>query len=145
MLEQLLLYVHTMSLALWFGGLFGYVLIVWPAIAAVEAPAFPRTLYATIGTRTAPWIYLAMGGTIGSFLLYWVLGYFNGAALIPLLYLAVLVALVANNVVGSTRTWPMIMLAPDDKARTIWGGFRVRMAVSLALGLSCLSLTILYW
>ena len=39
-----LIYVHLLSLTLWFGGLFGYVAIVWPAFLREADGAFPRDL-----------------------------------------------------------------------------------------------------
>ena len=51
-----LIYVHLLSLTLWFGGLFGYVAIVWPAILSEADGAFPRDLLVRITVRTAPWI-----------------------------------------------------------------------------------------
>src|ERR1700750_605118 len=58
--SAVLIYAHVISLSLWFGGLFGYVVIVWPAMTSDVDGAFPRALLARIAMRTAPWIYLAM-------------------------------------------------------------------------------------
>lgn len=141
MLLSLIGYTHAMSLALWFAGLFGYVVIVWPAILKVHDPALPRDVLVQIGTMTAPWIYLAMASVLGSFLLYWAL-----SDVIPtvagVIYLIVLLGLVGNNIYGSLRAWPTIMMAPDAVAWAAWKAFYLRMFVSMVIGLSALSLTI---
>jgi hypothetical protein len=141
---SLLAYVHVMSLALWFGGLFGYVVIVWPVILRAGAPVLPRSLLASIATRTALWIYLAMASALLSGFSYWYLG----AAAIPrgaaAVYFSVLLALVANNMFGSLRSWPAIMLAPDAMAWSAWRAFYGRMAISMVLGLSCFSAGVLW-
>lgn len=141
MLLSLIGYVHAMSLALWFCGLFGYVMIVWPSIFKVHAPALPRDILVQIGTATAPWIYLAMVCALGSFLLYWALSD-DIPATLGLIYLVVLLLLIANNLYGSFRAWPTIMMAPDQEARAAWKAFYIRMFVSMVVGLSALSVTI---
>lgn len=140
MIETLAGYVHAMSLALWFGGLFGYVMIVWPQILRAAAPDLPRALLVSIGTRTAPWIYLAMASALGSFLLFWALTDIPLRAALP--YLLVLLGLIANNVYGSLRAWPTIMMAPDAEASAAWSAFFLRMAISMVVGLGLLSLTL---
>lgn len=144
LLVDVLLYSHVVSQALWVGGLFGYVLIVWPAILRDADGAFPRALLAQIAMRTAPWIYLAMGSALVSFLLLWAMR----ALAVPLGYLlvygAVLTVLVANNVYGTVTAWPRIMLLPRAQAVAEWSWFRVRMATALALGLTTFSSAIVY-
>ena len=129
-----LIYVHVTSLALWFGGLFSYVAIVWPAIMS-DTEAFPRTVLARIGMRTAPWIYLGMSVAVLSLAGLWMM---DGIATpTPWLatYTLLLTALVANNVYGSAVAWPRIMLLPQSLARREWFWFRVRMSASLIVGL----------
>ena len=67
------IYVHVISLSLWFGGLFGYVIVVWPAIMSEADGGFLRALLARIAMRTAPWIYLAMASALLSFVAIWVM------------------------------------------------------------------------
>ena len=100
------IYVHLVSLALWLGGLFGYVAIVWPAIMSEADGAFPRAILARIAMRTGPWIYLA-------------------------------------NVYGSVAAWPRIMLLPQRLVGREWVWFRVRMIVSLVVGLILYSVAII--
>lgn len=141
MLAEIIVYLHIMSLALWFGALFGYLVIVWPAAMDVADGAFPRNLLVRIGMLTAPWIYLAMFTALATLGSYWFLGYGSGTPI--LLYLAVLSALVANNVYGSLSAWPRIMISPDGAARKAWFWFRVRMGLSLVAGLSLLSIGVI--
>ena len=143
MIKLLAGYIHAMSLALWFGGLFGYVTIVWPELLRAHAPDLPRGILAGIGSRTAPWIYLAMVSGFLSLVVYWAVSdpTFSGWAWG--LYFAVLLGLIANNLYGSFRAWPTIMLAPDEIARAAWRSFYLRMALSLVPGAVALSLTLL--
>ena len=137
-----LVYLHLLSLTLWFGGLFGYVAIVWPAVLAEAGGAFPRDLLVRIAVRTAPWIYLGMSSALLSFLGIWMMG---GPA--PAVWMAgygmLLTALVANNVYGTLVAWPRIMFAPERIARREWFWFRVRMTVSLVVGLGLYSLAVI--
>lgn len=142
MFAETLRYLHITSLALWFGGLFGYVMIVWPSIFSTEQPAFPRQLLTAISVRTAPWIYLAMGSALISLLLYFAFGLLQAPIQLKLLYLVILMLLIANNVYGSVVAWPRIMLTPDKGARKSWRYFYLRMVISLVLGLTLLSLAI---
>ena len=108
-----LTYVHVLALSLWFGGLFGYVVIVWPAIMSDAGDTFPRALLAGI--------WMMDGGTGVS----WMAGYG-----------LLLIALVANNAYGTIVAWPRIMLQPQSAARNEWYRFRVRMTISLVVGLA---------
>jgi hypothetical protein len=139
----LLIYLHVISLSLWFGGLFGYVVIVWPALMSEADHDFPRALLARIGMRTAPWIYLGMSTALLTLAVLWIVG--GVAARTPWMvgYSTLLVALVANNVYGSTVAWPRIMLLPRSIARHEWFWFRVRMSVSLVVGLALYSAAII--
>jgi hypothetical protein len=139
-----LLYGHLISLSLWFGGLFGYVLIVWPSIMREADGEFPRALLARIAMATAPWIYVAMVSALACFAAIWVIGGVPVAASWMTAYIIVLVALVANNVYGTVAAWPRIMLLPRKRAQQEWYWFRVRMGVSLVAGLGLYSLAILY-
>jgi len=131
----LLTYLHVLSLSLWFGGLFGYLVIVWPAIMSEAGDEFPRDLLVRIAVRTAPWIYMAMVTALLTFVAIWVM---DGGA--PDAWMAVygvlLIALVANNVYGTRVAWPRIMFRPESAVRREWYWFRVRMTVSLAIGLT---------
>lgn len=130
-----LIYVHLLSLTLWFGGLFGYVAIVWPAILSEADGAFPRDLLVRIAVRTAPWIYLGMSSAFLSFLGIWVMGGVPAPSVLFAVYGVLLAALVANNVYGTLVAWPRIMFAPERVARREWFWFRVRMTASLVIGL----------
>ena len=146
-----LIYVHILSLSLWFGGLFGYVAVVWPAILVEADGTFPRALLARIGMRTAPWIYLGMSAAALSLAGIWVMD--DAGARTPWLawartpwlvaYTLLLTALVANNVYGSVVAWPRIMLLPQRLVRREWFWFRVRMSVSLVVGLLLYSVAII--
>jgi len=129
-------YVHLLSLTLWFGGLFGYVAIVWPAILSEADGAFPRDLLVRIAVRTAPWIYLGMSSALLSFLGIWVMGGVSAPAVLIAAYGVMLTVLVANNVYGTLVAWPRIMFAPERVARREWFWFRLRMTVSLVVGLA---------
>jgi uncharacterized membrane protein len=143
MLLKTLIYLHVMSLSLWFGGLFGYVVMVWPAIMSDAEGTFPRAILARIGMRTAPWIYLAMAAALLSLAGIWVTG--GVAAQQPWIagYSLLLAALVANNVYGTTVAWPRIMLLPQQSAGREFFWFRVRMGVALVVGLFLYSAAII--
>jgi uncharacterized membrane protein len=138
-----LIYLHVISLSLWFGGLFGYVVIVWPALMTEADGEFPRSILARIGMRTAPWIYLGMSPALLT--LAAALTVDGAVAPTPWMvaYSLVLAALVANNVYGSAVAWPRIMLLPRTIARREWFWFRVRMSVSLVVGLALYSAAII--
>ena len=137
------IYVHLFSLALWFGGLFGYVAIVWPAIMSEADGAFPRAILARIAMRTGPWIYLGMSAAVSSLAGLWLMG--DLAVRTPWLatYTVLLAVLVANNVYGSVVAWPRIMLLPRRLVDREWFWFRVRMIVSLVVGLILYSVAII--
>jgi uncharacterized membrane protein len=135
-------YVHVISLSLWFGGLFGYVVIVWPAIISEANGDFPRALLARIAMRTAPWIYLAMASAVASLVAIWLLDPVPIRAPWMLAYALLLTALVANNVYGTLVAWPRIMLLPGRSAATEWSRFRWRMSVALVLGLTLYSVAV---
>ena len=130
-----LTYLHVVALSLWFGGLFGYLVIVWPVITRDAGDELPRGLLAGIAVRTAPWIYLAMATALVSLAAAWAMG---GGVRAPWMagYTLLLLALVANNVYGTVVAWPRLMFAPEPAAKREWHWFRVRMAVSLAIGLT---------
>jgi uncharacterized membrane protein len=140
---EALIYMHVASFALWFGGLFGYVVIVWPAIMSESNGKFPRALLARIGMRTAPWIYVAMVSALLTFMAVWLMNGVRVPGLWMLLYGVLMVGLIANNVYGSVVAWPRIMLLPLGKAVQEWFWFRVRMSVALAVGLSLFSVAII--
>ena len=137
------IYLHVISLALWFGGLFGYVFMVWPAIMSHADGSFPRDLLVTIAVRTAPWIYLAMACVVASFLLVWLMG--GGAMAAPWMgvYGLLLIGLVANNLYGTFVAWPRMMWLDEPGARRTWFWFRVRMTVALAIGLVLFSVAVI--
>lgn len=143
LIGDFLVYAHVMSLALWFGGLFGYVFIVWPAAFKTAAPTFPRTVLAEIASRTAPWIYLAMAGVLFSYVLWWILGFSLWGTREMIAYFLVICLLIGNNVYGSLKAWPTIMMAPEPNARNAWKSYYARMAISLVIGLASFSLTII--
>jgi hypothetical protein len=130
-----LVVLHLTALALWVGWLFGYVAVVWPAIMNEAEGRFPRALLVGIGMRTAPWIYLAMASALLSLIALWVMD--AAAARQPgiVAYTLALTALVANNVYGTVVSWPRVMLLPRRRAAAEWFWFRVRMTVSLVVGL----------
>lgn len=128
-------YLHVLALSLWFGGLFGYLVIVWPAIMSDAGDAFPRALLASIAMRTAPWIYLAMATALVSLAGIWMLDDETPVSWIAG-YSVLLIALVANNVYGTRVAWPRIMLLPRSVAGREWYWFRVRMTISLVVGLA---------
>jgi hypothetical protein len=138
-----LTYVHVTSLTLWFGGLFGYVVIVWPALTSHADGAFPRAILARIAMRTAPWIYLGMSTAVLSLAGLWVTDGAEAGTPWTAAYGLVLAVLVANNVYGTVVAWPRIMLLPGSTARRAWFWFRVRMSVSLVAGLALYSMAIL--
>jgi len=137
-----LVYLHLLSLTLWFGGLFGYVAIVWPAIMREADGAFPRTILVMIAVRTAPWIYLGMSTALVTLL---GIGLMNSVAAVQWLvgYGLLLIVLVANNVYGTMVAWPRIMFAPEKAARREWFWFRVRMTASLVVGLGLYSAAVI--
>jgi len=139
-----LMVVHVVSLSLWFGGLFGYVMIVWPAIMKESDGEFPRALLARIAMLTAPWIYLAMATALLTFVAMWAIGGVNLAGALLAAYGIVLAALVANNMYGTVVAWPRIMLLPRSRATREWFWFRVRMSVSLLVGLTLYSAAVIY-
>jgi len=130
-----LTYLHLAALSLWFGGLFGYVLIVWPAILSQAGERFPRDLLVGIAVRTAPWIYLGMATALLTLAAVWLMGGGVGALWMAG-YSALLIALVANNVYGTIVAWPRMMFAPERAARREWHWFRLRMTISLVIGLA---------
>ena len=138
-----LIYAHVISLSLWFGGLFGYVVIVWPAIMSEADDAFPRAILARIAMRTAPWIYLGMLIALLSLAGVWVMDGVAARSAWLLGYGVLLSILVANNVYGSVVAWPRIMLLPRRSAGRAWFWFRVRMGLSLVAGLVLHSAAIL--
>lgn len=142
-LLAVLIYVHLLSLTLWFGGLFGYVAIVWPAILCEADGAFPRDLLVRIAVRTAPWVYLGMSSAFLSFLGIWVMGGVSAPFVLLAAYGVLLAALVGNNVYGTLVAWPRIMFAPERVARREWFWFRVRMTASLVLGLGLHGIAVL--
>jgi len=129
-----LTYLHVLALSLWFGGLFGYVFIVWPAIMSEAGEEFPRGLLVGIAVRTAPWIYMAMATALLSLAAIWVMGG-GGRTFWMAGYGVLLIALVANNVYGTMVAWPRMMFAPERAARKEWYWFRLRMTISLVVGL----------
>jgi hypothetical protein len=133
---QILMYAHLTSLALWLGGLFGYVVIVWPAIMSDATGRFPRSLLAGIAMRTAPWIYSAMGLALLTFVVIGVTGSIGIHRAWIVAYGLLLSALVGNNVYGSMVAWPRMMLLPMKSAGQVWFWFRVRMTVALVVGLA---------
>ena len=136
---QLLIGLHLLALGLWMGGLFGYVVIVWPAIIGEGNGRFPRSLLAAIAMRTAPWIYAAMGCALLTFAAVWL----SGALMVQGVWIAsyglLLTTLAGNNVYGTVAAWPRIMLLPSPDARQEWFWFRVRMSASLGIGLALYS------
>src|SRR5438128_12207605 len=110
--NEVLIYAHLISLTLWFGGLFGYVVIVWPAITSDANGAFPRALLGRIAMRTAPWIYLGMSTALLSLVGLWVMDGVAAQRSWMVGYSLVLTVLVANNVYGTAVAWPRIMLLP---------------------------------
>jgi uncharacterized membrane protein len=137
------IYLHVISLALWFGGLFGYLFMVWPAVMSHADGSFPRDVLVTIAIRTAPWIYVAMASAVASFLLVWLMGGVAVRAPWMVVYGLLLISLVANNLYGTFIAWPRIMWLDDPDAIREWFWFRVRMSVSLAVGLALYSVAVI--
>ena len=133
---QVLMYAHLTALALWLGGLFGYVVIVWPAILSDATGRFPRALLAGIAMRTAPWIYSAMGLALLTFA---AIG-LTGSIGVPHSWIAayglLLITLIGNNLYGTIVAWPRMMLLPTKIAGQVWFWFRMRMIVALVVGLA---------
>ena len=96
-------YLHILALSLWFGGLFGYVVIVWPAIMSEAGDAFPRELLVRVAVGTAPWIYMGMATALLSLAGFWAMGGGPRATWMAG-YSVLLTALVANNV-GTEPRW----------------------------------------
>jgi uncharacterized membrane protein len=138
-----LIYLHVLSMSLWFGSLFGYVVIVWPAIMSEAEGEFPRAILARIAMRTAPWIYLGMSTALLSLVGVWAMDGLAAQRTWMVGYGALLAALAGNNVYGSIVAWPRIMLLPQNIARKEWFWFRVRMTVSLVVGLALYSAAII--
>jgi uncharacterized membrane protein len=138
-----LVYLHVISLSLWFGGLFAYLVIVWPALMIDTDGEFPRAILARIAVRTASWIYLGMSTALVSLAAIWIID--GAAARTPWMvgYSLLLMALVANNVYGSVVAWPRIMLQPQRVAAREWFWLRVRMRVALVVGLTLYSAAII--
>ena len=107
----------------------------WPAVLSEAGDAFPRDMLVRIAGGTAPWIYMGMTTAVLSLAAIWAMGGGPGATWMAG-YSVLLIALVANNVYGTKVAWPRIMFAPERVARTAWHWFRVRMAISLAVGLA---------
>ena len=133
---HLLICLHVISLGLWVGGLFGYVVIVWPAIIRDANGKFPRSLLAVIAMRTAPWIYAAMGCALLTFAAIWLRGGIVVQRFWIVSYGLLLTTLVGNNVYGTVTAWPRMMLLPFAGARQEWFWFRVRMGTSLGIVLT---------
>jgi uncharacterized membrane protein len=131
-----LIYAHILSLTLWFGGLFGYVVIVWPAIISEANGEFPRALLAGIAMRTAPWIYLSMALALLSLGALWMRDAVPAPGPWVVAYTLLLIGLIVNNVYGTVVAWPRIMLLPQRNAGQEWFWFRVRMSVALVIGLA---------
>ena len=133
---------HVFSITFWFGGLFAYVLLVWPAVFADAGASFPRALLCRIAMRTGPLIYLAMAGAMASGLLLAM----TGAPLFTktgyFMYLGLLSLPMLNNVYGSVASWPAIMMRPERTARRAWRAFHLRMTASLVLGIALIALFI---
>jgi hypothetical protein len=141
---QILAYVHLMALSLWMGGLFGYLVIVWPAIMSDGSGRFPRALLAAIAMRTAPWIYAAMAAALATFVAISLIDTVRPDRFVSVVYAFVLIALIGNNVYGTVVAWPRMMLLPFEIARREWFWFRVRMGVALVAGLGLYSTAVYY-
>jgi hypothetical protein len=102
----------------------------------------PRSLLAAIAIRTAPWIYMAMASALLTFAVLCLMDATGIGRSTTLVYGLLLVALVANNVYGTVFAWPRIMVLPSQSAGQEWFWFRVRMSVSLAVGLTLYSAAI---
>ena len=143
MLVNVVIYLHVMSLALWFGGLFAYVAMVWPALTGESVSGFPRAMLVAIGVRTAPWIYLAMSSALVTFGAHcWLGGLDDYPLWLGGFYGLVLVALIGNNVYGSLVGWPRVMFAPEPVARRCWAAMVRRAVVAVVLGLGLLSVSV---
>ena len=115
-----------------------------PAIMSEAEGKFPRALLASIGMRTAPWIYIAMALGLLSFVAIFVMDAVKAGGPSMLGYGLLLTGLVANNVYGTVAAWPRIMLLPQRAAEKVWFWFRVRMSVALVVGLALYSVAIIY-
>jgi uncharacterized membrane protein len=139
----LLIYLHVLSLTLWFGSLFGYLFIVWPAIMSDAEGAFPREILVGIAIRSAPWIYVGMSTALLSLAGVWLVEGMAARGAWMVGYTVLLIALVANNVYGTMVAWPRIMFLPESMVRREWFWFQVRMSVSLVVGLALFSSAII--
>ncbi len=93
--------------------------------------------------RTAPWIYLGMSAALLSVAGIWAVdGVAAQGTWVPG-YTLLLAILVANNVYGTTVAWPRIMMLPGRAAGREWFWFRVRMSVSLVVGLALFSAAVI--
>jgi hypothetical protein len=141
---QVLTYTHVTALSLWMGGLFGYAVIVWPAIMSDASGRFPRALLATIAVRTAPWIYAAMVTALLTFAAISLIDTVPVQRFVSLMYGLLLIALIGNNVYGTVVAWPRMMLLPFEIARREWFWFRVRMGMALVVGIGLYSAAVYY-
>ena len=129
-----LVYVHLLTMALWFGGLFLYVFVVWPAVASQSRGVFPRGLLCTMAMRTAGWIYLGMTAALASVVAVWIIDPpLRNSLMVG--YTLLVTGAAANNVYGSVVAWPRMMLCSAPVAAKEWFWFRVRMGISLVVGL----------
>ena len=142
MVETVVVWLHVMSLALWFGGLFAYVVIVWPVLLREKPSGFPRETLVSIGVHTAPLIYAAMSSALITFGIYWLGGFGDWPGWSARIYALLLLVLVGNNVYGSLAAWPRIMFATDEAARSCWNAFYSRAAMAMLLGLAMLSVSV---
>jgi uncharacterized membrane protein len=133
---QLLVHAHLAALALWLGGLFGYVVIVWPAVVHDAGSRFPRALLAGIAMRTGPWIYAAMALALVTYAALIVNGSVAAHPAWIAVYGLLLASLVGNNAYGSMVAWPRMMLLPAAMAGQSWFWFRLRMTAALVIGLA---------
>lgn len=142
-ITEILIHLHIVALSLWFGGLFCYLLIVWPAIMSLETELFPRTLIAEIGIRTCPWIYFAMIVALLSFLTVWGMGALPFDHFTMGIYAVFLVGLFFNNSYGTIVAWPKLMLESETAVCTEWKWYRIRMSLSFIVGITLHSLVVL--
>lgn len=144
-IEFILFVLHMMALICWFGGLFAYLFIIWPAIFQLSSGSFPREMLGVVAFRTAPWIYLGMVTAVASAIAFiWVSPLLGMQSSIVQGYMAVLTILVGNNVFGSIKGWPSILCSPEPQALTHWKWFYTRMALSFIGGFSLIILGLYY-
>jgi uncharacterized membrane protein len=141
-LVTLLVHFHIIALSLWFGGLFCYLLMVWPAIVTRETKLFPRQIIAAIGTRTFPWIYFAMIVALLSFLAVWGMGALPFDHFTMGVYGFFLVGLFLNNLYGTVVAWPQLMLESETAAYVKWKWYKIRMSLSFIVGITLHSLVV---